>query len=205
VFIVGLALILLLLVFRSLLVPIKAVVGFLFTIAAAMGAVVWIFQHGHLAGLFGVASKAPVLSFLPVLMIAILFGLAMDYQVFLVTRIREAHVHGEAPVPAIQSGFRASARVVTAAALIMISVFAGFIIGDDPIIKSIGFALAFGVLVDAFFIRMTLVPAVLTLLGRHAWTLPAWLERRLPNLDIEGERLEARGAPSTTEPAAGGS
>ncbi len=150
----------------------------------------WIFQNGHLAGLFGVASKAPVLSFLPVLMIAILFGLAMDYQVFLVTRIREAHVHGEQPVPAIRAGFRASARVVTAAAVIMISVFSGFIIGDDPIITSIGFALAFGVLVDAFFVRMTLVPAILTLLGRRAWTLPAALDRRLPNLDIEGERLQ---------------
>ena len=188
-FIVGLAVILLLLVFRSVPVPIKAVVGFLFTIAASMGAVVWIFQEGHLAGLLGVAQGAPVLSFLPVLMIAILFGLAMDYQVFLVTRIREAHVHGERPVPAIHAGFRASARVVTAAALIMTSVFAGFIIGDDPIIKSIGFALAFGVLIDAFFIRMTLVPAVLTLLGRSAWALPQPLERRLPNLDIEGEQL----------------
>ncbi len=198
VFIVGLALILLLLVFRSILVPIKAVVGFLFTIAAAMGAVVWIFQEGHLASLLGVASKAPVLSFLPVLMIAILFGLAMDYQVFLVTRIREAHVHGQAPVPAIHSGFRASARVVTAAALIMISVFSGFIIGDDPIIKSIGFALAFGVLIDAFFIRMTLVPAILTLLGRRAWTLPSWLERHLPNLDIEGAGLEHQAEHPTT-------
>jgi RND superfamily putative drug exporter len=130
-----------------------------------------------------------VLSFLPVLMIAILFGLAMDYQVFLVTRIREAYVHGEPPVSAIHSGFRASARVVTAAALIMISVFSGFILGDDPIIKSIGFALAFGVLVDAFFVRMTLVPAVLALLGRSAWALPGWLSRRLPNLDLEGEKL----------------
>ena len=130
-----------------------------------------------------------MLSFLPVLMIAVLFGLTMDYQVFLVSRIREAYVGGEKPVPAIHAGFRASARVVTAAALIMSSVFAGFIIGDDPIVKSIGFALAFGVLIDAFFIRMTLVPAVLTLLGRSAWTLPKPLERRLPNLDIEGERL----------------
>jgi RND superfamily putative drug exporter len=198
VFIVGLAVLLLLLVFRSLLVPLKAVVGFLFTIAAALGAVVWVFQQGHAAGLFGVASQAPVLSFLPVLMIAILFGLAMDYQVFLVTRIREAYVHGAAPVPAIGAGFRASARVVTAAALIMISVFSGFILGDDPIVKSIGFALAFGVLVDAFVIRMTLVPAILTLLGRHAWTLPAGLERRLPNLDIEGERLDRQlEAPAT--------
>src|SRR5262249_10891382 len=144
--------------------------------AASLGAVVWIFQDGHLAGVLGIARAAPVLSFLPVLMIAILFGLAMDYQVFLVTRIREAYIHGDAPVPAISSGFRASARVVTAAALIMIAVFAGFITGDDPVIKSIGFGLAFGVLIDAFFIRMTLVPAVLALLERRAWALPKVLE-----------------------------
>jgi RND superfamily putative drug exporter len=190
VFIVGLAVLLLLLVFRSILVPVKAVLGFLFTIAAALGGVVWIFQQGHLGSVFGVAAQAPVLSFLPVLMIAILFGLAMDYQVFLVTRVREAYVRGEAPIPAVRAGFRASARVVTAAALIMISVFSGFIIGDDPIIKSIGFALAFGVLVDAFFVRMTLVPAVLALLGRSAWWLPPWLARHLPDLDIEGEHLD---------------
>jgi RND superfamily putative drug exporter len=196
IFIVGLALVLLVLVFRSLLVPLKAVVGFLFTIAATMGAVVWIFQQGHLTGLLAVSGTGPVLSFLPVLMIAILFGLAMDYQVFLVTRIREAHVHGDEPIPAIQAGFRASARVVTAAGLIMIAVFSGFILGDDPIIKSIGFALAFGVLVDAFVIRMTLVPAILALLGRSAWALPGWLDRRLPNLDIEGERLEHHPAPT---------
>lgn len=188
-FIVGLALILLLLVFRSVAVPVTAVAGFLLTLAAATGAVVWIFQDGHLAALLGVSSKAPVLSFLPVLMIAILFGLAMDYQVFLVTRVREAYVQGHQPVPAIHAGFRASARVVTAAALIMIAVFAGFILGDDPVIKAIGFALAFGVLVDAFLIRMTLVPAVLALLQDHAWKLPDRIERRLPNLDIEGERL----------------
>jgi putative drug exporter of the RND superfamily len=199
IFIVGLALLLLLLVFRSILVPIKAVLGFLFTIAAALGGVVFIFEQGHLQSLLGVAAKAPVLSFLPVLMIAILFGLAMDYQVFLVTRVREAYVHRDEPIPAVREGFRASARVVTAAALIMISVFSGFIIGDDPIIKSIGFALAFGVLVDAFFVRMTLVPAVLALLGRSAWWLPGWLQKHLPDLDIEGARLQA---PAPAEPAA---
>lgn len=189
ILIVGLALILLLLVFRSILVPIKAVVGFLLTIAASLGLIVWVFQDGHLDQLFGVAATGPTLSFLPVLMIAILFGLAMDYQVFLVSRIREAHTHGESPQAAILSGFRVSARVVTAAAIIMISVFSGFIAGDDAVVKSIGLALAFGVLADAFLVRMTFVPAVLALLGERAWTLPGALDRRLPHVDIDGEHL----------------
>jgi RND superfamily putative drug exporter len=189
VLVVGLALILLMLVFRSIMVPLKAVAGFLLTIAAALGAVVWIFQHGHLADVLGVASTAPIVSFLPILMVAILFGLAMDYEVFLVSRMRESYVHTGRAQEAITSGCHASARVVTAAALIMIAVFSGFILDNDVVIKSIGFALAFGVLVDAFFVRMTLVPAVLALLDRRAWWLPKWLDRRLPNLDIEGEKV----------------
>jgi putative drug exporter of the RND superfamily len=189
VLVVGLALILLMLVFRSIMVPLKAVAGFLLTIAAALGAVVWIFQHGHLADVLGVGSTAPIVSFLPILMVAILFGLAMDYEVFLVSRMRESYVHTGRAQEAITSGFQASARVVTAAALIMIAVFSGFILDNDVVIKSIGFALAFGVLVDAFFVRMTLVPAVLALLDRRAWWLPKWLDRRLPNLDIEGEKV----------------
>jgi putative drug exporter of the RND superfamily len=189
VLVVGLAMILLMLVFRSIMVPIKAVAGFLLTIAASLGAVVWIFQHGHLADVLGVASTAPIVSFLPILMVAILFGLAMDYEVFLVSRMRESYVHTGRAQEAITSGCRASARVVTAAALIMIAVFSGFILDNDVVIKSIGFALAFGVLVDAFFVRMTLVPAVLALLDRRAWWLPKWLDRRMPNLDIEGEKL----------------
>jgi RND superfamily putative drug exporter len=107
-----------------------------------------------------------------------------------VSRMREAHAHGAEPTPAVQEGFRHSARVVTAAGLIMISVFSGFILEDDAIIKSIGFALAFGILVDAFFVRMTLIPALMSLLGRSAWWLPGWLERILPNVDIEGAALE---------------
>jgi putative drug exporter of the RND superfamily len=189
VLVVGLAMILLMLVFRSIMVPIKAVAGFLLTIAASLGAVVWIFQHGHLGDVLGVASTAPIVSFLPILMVAILFGLAMDYEVFLVSRMRESYVHTGRAQEAITSGCQASARVVTAAALIMIAVFSGFILDDDVVIKSIGFALAFGVLVDAFFVRMTLVPAVLALLDRRAWWLPKWLDRRMPNLDIEGEKL----------------
>jgi uncharacterized membrane protein YdfJ with MMPL/SSD domain len=189
VLVVGLALILLMLVFRSIMVPIKAVAGFLLTIAAALGAVVWIFQNGHLADVLGVASTAPIVSFLPILMVAILFGLAMDYEVFLVSRMRESYVHTGRAQDATVAGFQASARVVTAAALIMIAVFSGFILANDVVIKSIGFALAFGVLVDAFFVRMTLVPAILALLDRRAWWLPKWLDRRLPNLDIEGDKL----------------
>ena len=191
ILIVGLALLLLLLVFRSILVPIKAVLGFLLTIAASMGVVVWIFQQGHLGGLLGVESTAPIISFLPILMIAILFGLAMDYEVFLVTRMRESFVRSGDALGATVTGFQASARVVSAAGLIMIAVFGGFIFGDDAVIKSIGVALAFGVLVDAFLVRMTIVPAVLALLGARAWALPGRLDRLLPNLDIEGENLSA--------------
>jgi putative drug exporter of the RND superfamily len=189
VVVVGLALLLLTLVFRSIPVPLKAAAGFLLTIAAALGVVVWIFQHGNLADPLGVTATAPIVSFLPILMVAILFGLAMDYEVFLVSRIRESYVRTGRAGEATVSGFQASARVVTAAALIMIAVFSGFIITDDVVIKSIGLALAFGVLVDAFFVRMTLVPGVLALLDRRAWWLPGWMERRMPNLDIEGEKL----------------
>jgi RND superfamily putative drug exporter len=192
VLVVGLALALLTLVFRSLAVPLKAACGFLLTIAAAMGAVVWIFQKGHIADVLGVPATGPIVSFLPVLMIAILFGLAMDYEVFLVSRIRESYVHTGRARHAILSGFDASARVVTAAALIMIAVFSGFVLTDDVVIKSIGFALAFGVLADAFLVRMTLVPAVLALLDKRAWWLPNWMNRRMPNLDIEGEKLRGQ-------------
>jgi predicted RND superfamily exporter protein len=160
VLVVGLALLLLAAVFRSIAVPVTAAAGFLLTIAASLGAVVWIFQEGNLADLLGVASTGPIVSFLPVLMIAILFGLAMDYEVFLVSRMREGYVHTGRAREATINGFAASARVVTAAALIMIAVFSSFIIDDGLVVKSIGFALAFGVLVDAFLVRMTLVPAV---------------------------------------------
>ena len=151
--VVGLALILLMVVFRSILVPLKAAGGFLLSIAAAMGVVVWIFQDGNLADLFGVSNPSPIVSFLPILLIGILFGLAMDYEVFLVSRMREAFVHGAKPRDAIVTGFGQSARVVVAAALIMIGVFGGFVLDNDPIVKSIGLSLAFGVLADAFIVR----------------------------------------------------
>jgi RND superfamily putative drug exporter len=204
--IVGLAFVLLLLTFRSVLVPIQAVVGFLLTLAAAFGAVVWIFQQGHLDKLLGVPATAPIASFLPIIMIAILFGLAMDYEVFLVSRMREQYVHGGEPTGAVVRGFSLSARVVTAAAVIMTSVFASFIAGDDLIIKSFGVALAFGVLIDAFLVRMTLVPAMLALSGRQAWYLPRSLDRALPDLDIEGEHLheELPARDTEREPIAAG-
>lgn len=187
--VVGLALLLLTAVFRSVLVPIKAALGFLLSIGAAMGLVVWIFQDGNLAGVFDVANPGPIVSFLPVLLIGILFGLAMDYEVFLVSRMREHFVQTGDARESIVAGFARSGRVVTAAAVIMIAVFGAFILDPDPVVKSIGLALAFGVLADAFVVRMTLVPAVMALLGRHAWRLPRRMGRWLPNLDIEGEKL----------------
>nr|WTA66804.1 MMPL family transporter [Micromonospora sp. NBC_00855] len=187
--VVGLSVLLLMLVFRSLLVPLKAALGFLLTVAATFGITVAIFQQGHLADLVGLDSPAPLVSFLPILLIGILFGLAMDYEVFLVSRMREDFVHGDTAREATISGMGHGARVVTAAALIMMSVFGGFVFLDDPIIKSMGFALAIGVAIDAFVVRMTIVPAVMSLLGDRAWWLPRWLDRALPNVDIEGEGL----------------
>jgi RND superfamily putative drug exporter len=199
VVVVGLAFLLLMLAFRSILVPIKATLGFLLSLAATFGALVAVFQWGWLTDLLGVESTGPVLSFLPILLIGLLFGLAMDYEVFLVSRMREEHVHGAAPTEAVIGGFRSGARVVTAAALIMGSVFGGFILGHDATVKSIGFALAFGVLVDAFVVRMAIVPAVMTLLGKRAWWLPRWLDRVLPDVDIEGAALERRDADADRE------
>jgi RND superfamily putative drug exporter len=200
--VVGLALVLLLLVFRSIVVPVKAAVGFLLSVAVSFGAVVAVYQWGWLGALFGVHTPAPVISFLPILLIGVLFGLAMDYEVFLVSGMREAWVHGGDAEAAVRQGFSAGSRVVTAAAIIMASVFCGFILAPDTIIASIGFALGVGVLVDAFVVRMTLVPAVMTLLGRRAWYLPRWLDRVLPNVDIEGSALVA--APATRELEAAG-
>ncbi|MEU8815096.1 MMPL family transporter [Actinoplanes sp. NPDC048796] len=190
--VVGLAILLLMLVFRSIAVPVKATLGFLLSVAATFGAVVAVFQWGWLSGLLGLDSTGPIVSIMPIFLIGVLFGLAMDYEVFLVTRAREEFVHGASPDEAVITGVKHGARVVTAAALIMISVFAGFILADDAIIKSLGFALAFGVAVDAFLVRMTIVPAVLSLLGRSAWWLPRWLDRALPDVDIEGEKLVTR-------------
>lgn len=186
--VVGLAFLLLMLVFRSLLVPLKAALGFLFSVLAALGAVVAVFQWGWLAGAIGVEETGPIMSMMPIFLIGVVFGLAMDYEVFLVSRMREAYVHGQSAGDAVVTGFRYGARVVTAAAVIMISVFAGFIGAGDSMIKMMGFGLAVAVLLDAFMVRMTIVPAVLALLGRSAWWLPKWLDKVLPNVDVEGEK-----------------
>jgi RND superfamily putative drug exporter len=199
--VVGLAFLLLMLVFRSLLVPIKATLGFLLSVAATFGAVVAVFQWGWGADLLGVERTGPIVSFLPIILIGIVFGLAMDYQVFLVTRMREDYVHGAAAREAVITGFGHGARVVTAAAIIMTSVFSGFILASDPIIKSIGFALGAAVLFDAFIVRMTVVPAVMTLLGAAAWWLPRRLNRILPDVDVEGEKLRHRLDDVMAEPA----
>ncbi|MFC8826224.1 MMPL family transporter [Streptomyces sp. NPDC057137] len=209
--VVGLALILLLLVFRSLLVPLKAALGFLLSVVATLGVLVAVFQWGWLKDVFGVDETAPIVSLLPILLIGVVFGLAMDYEVFLVSGMREAYVHGASPTEAIVTGFQHGARVVTAAAIIMISVFAGFLLDDVALVKSIGMGLAVAVLFDAFVVRMTIVPAVMTLLGDRAWSLPAWLDRILPNVDVEGEKLRrilddrdrAAGVPVLTGQAAG--
>ncbi len=201
--VVGLALVLLMLVFRSIVVPVKAALGFLLSVGASFGAVVAIYQWGW----FGIVeTPSNIVSFLPILLIGVLFGLAMDYEVFLVAGMRESYVHGEDAKAAVTSGYAHGSRVVIAAAIIMTSVFAGFILAPDTIIASIGFALGIGVLFDAFVVRMTLVPAVMTLLGRVAWYLPAWLQKSLPNVDIEGEQLLAtldaeRASTGAREPA----
>ncbi|WP_017597027.1 MMPL family transporter [Nocardiopsis lucentensis] len=188
--VVGFSLVILLVVFRSLLVPVVATLGFVLSFAAALGGVVAIYQWGWLGGVFGVDSPGPVLSFLPTIMVGILFGLAMDYMLFLGSGMREAYVHGAPARSAVREGLVAGRAVVTAAAVIMISVFAGFIFSHTTMIRPVGFALAFGVLVDAFAVRLTLIPALLHLAGDKAWWLPRWLDRILPDVDVEGARLE---------------
>lgn len=222
ILVVGLSLILLAMVFRSVWVPIKATLGYLLSVGAAFGATTLVFEKGWFSSVFNVDQPAPVISFLPILLMGILFGLAMDYEVFLVSRIREEYVHsvtrkggdplkpppraqehtgasedarsGRQPTRsdahrAIEEGFVASSRVVIAAAVIMVAVFAAFVPDGEGPIKQISFGLAIGVFVDAFIVRMTLVPAVLALLGRSAWWLPKWIDRRLPSFDVEGEGL----------------
>ncbi len=190
--VMGLSFLVLILVFRSILVPLVASMGFLFSVLASFGAVVSIYQLGFMSSLFGVDHPGPVLSFLPTLLIGILFGLAMDYQMFLVTGMREAYVHGKDAATAIVSGYNHAVRVVVAAAIIMISVFGGFIFAESTMIRPMGFGLAFGVLVDAFIVRMTLTPAIMALLGDKAWWMPKWLDRLTPNMDVEGAALSEK-------------
>lgn len=187
--VVGLSFVLLMIVFRSIVVPLKAALGFLLSIAATFGALVAIFQWGWLTDLLGIEQTGMVISILPILIIGVVFGLAMDYEVFLVTRMREEFVHGADPQDAVVTGYQHGARVVAAAALIMFSVFGGFAFGDAADVIQMGVALAIAIVFDALIVRMTIVPAVLSLVGVRAWSLPRWLDRLLPNVDVEGERL----------------
>lgn len=187
--VVGLSLVLLAAVFRSVWVPVKATLGFLLSVGAAFGATKLVFNDGYLKEMVNLERGMPVISFLPILLMGILFGLAMDYEVFLVSRIREEYVHGKKPVDAIRDGMTASGPVVVAAAVIMFAVFAFFVPEGISSIKQIAFALAVGVAIDAFCVRMTLVPAVMALLGERAWWLPRWLDKALPTFDVEGEVL----------------
>ncbi|GAB3807376.1 MMPL family transporter [Humibacter antri] len=184
------AFLLMIAVFRSILVPLKAAVSFLFSLAASLGVTVAVFQWGWLGGVFGVDPPAPLLAFLPTIVIGVLFGLSMDYEMFLVTGMREHFVHGESAREAVSSGFRQGAKVVVAAALIMVGVFGNGVVEGDSTIRPIAFALAVGIVVDAFVVRMTLVPAVMTLFARSAWWLPRWLERLVPSVDVEGASLQ---------------
>ena len=203
--VVGLSLIILIFVFRSILVPITATLGFVLSLFASFGGITAVFQWGWLGPVFGVHDPGPILSFLPILVVGILFGLAMDYQLFLVSGMREAYAHGVPARLAVQRGVHAGRTVVIAAALIMISVFGGFIFSNSVMIQSIGLGLALGVLLDAFVVRLLIIPAVMHLLGDAAWWMPKWLDRILPNVDVEGASLErthpvAHTAESTTEP-----
>jgi RND superfamily putative drug exporter len=203
IFVVGLSLILLMIVFRSIWVPLTAALGYLLSVLAAFGVVAAVFEWGWGADLLHVDKTGPVISFMPIILMGVLFGLAMDYQVFLVSRMREDYVHArrgtaghatrsarDTAIGAVRSGFTASARVVTAAAVIMFAVFAAFVPEGDSSIKPIALGLAAGIAIDAFLVRMTLVPAVMALLGDKAWWMPRWLDRVLPHFDIEGEAVE---------------
>lgn len=192
--VVGLAFFLLILVFRSFLVPLTATLGFLLSIGATFGAVVAVFQDGWTGW---ISNPAPIVSFIPIFLIGVVFGLAMDYQVFLVTRMREEYVHGATAREAVQIGFQHGARVVTAAAVIMIAVFGSFMLGENEFIKLAGFALAIAVFFDAFVVRMMIIPAAMYLLGDRMWWLPKRIAPLVPHVDVEGEKLrkmlEARG------------
>ncbi|WP_245861469.1 MMPL family transporter [Compostimonas suwonensis] len=190
VVVAGLSLLIMIAVFRSFLVPLIATAGFLLSLFATFGVLVAVFQWGWLGTVFGVHSSGPVLSFLPIILIGILFGLAMDYQLFLASGMREAFVHGAPARDAVMQGFHAARTVVIAAGLIMVAVFGGFIFSDSIVVRALGIGLAAGVLADAFVVRLLLVPALMSLVGRAAWWLPRWLDRILPDLDVEGAKLD---------------
>ncbi|HNL50447.1 MAG: MMPL family transporter [Actinobacteria bacterium] len=188
--VIGLSLLIMIVVFRSILVPVIATAGYILSLFAALGTVTAIFQFGWFSSLFGVHDPGPVLSFAPIIIMGVLFGLAMDYQLFLVSGMREAFIHGDTARQAVVAGVHAGRTVVTAAAIIMIAVLGGFIFSEITMIRPLGMGLATGVLFDAFIVRLLLIPALMHLFGTTAWWLPKWLERILPNVDVEGARLE---------------
>ncbi len=188
--VVGLSLLILILVFRSVLVPLVATAGFVLSLFAALGAVVAVYQWGWLGAIFGVHDPGPVLNFAPIIIMGVLFGLAMDYQLFLVSGMREAWVHGMSARAAVVAGLRNGRAVVTAAAIIMAAVFGGFMFSHLGMVRPLGFGLAIGVLLDAFVVRMLLIPALMHLLGEKAWWMPRWLDRILPDVDVEGAALD---------------
>jgi len=182
--VIGLSFVILVVAFRSILVPLKATLGFLLSVLAMFGAIVAVFQWGW----FGIAeAPGPIISFLPIITIGIMFGLAMDYEFFLVTSMHEAYRETGDAQRSVRRGFAHASKVVVAAAFIMVAIFAGFIGNHDATIQTIGFALAFGIFIDAFVVRLTLVPAAMALLDKAAWWLPKWLDRFLPRISIEGE------------------
>jgi RND superfamily putative drug exporter len=188
--VIGLSILIMILVFRSLLVPLLATGGFLLSLFAALGAVTAVYQWGWLGAVFGVHDPGPVLNFAPIILMGVLFGLAMDYQLFIGSGMREAFVHGAPARTAVTAGVRNARAVVTAAAIIMVSVFGGFVFSHLSMIRPLGFGMAIGVLFDAFVVRLVLVPALMHLFGRAAWWLPKWLDRILPDVDVEGASLE---------------
>jgi RND superfamily putative drug exporter len=184
--VIALSFLLLMVVFRSILIPVKAAIMNVLSIGAAYGVIVAVFQWGWFRGLFGVEQSLPIVSFIPMMMFAILFGLSMDYEVFLLSRVREEWLRTGDARASVPTGLAATARVITSAALIMICVFLSFVLVDEPTVKMMGLGLATAVFVDATIIRMVLVPATMELLGDANWWLPRWLDRLLPHLDLEG-------------------
>jgi putative drug exporter of the RND superfamily len=198
--VIGLSFLVLMVVFRSIVIPLKAAIFNLLSIGASYGVIVAVFQWGWLGSLFGVEKKGPIESFLPMMLFAILFGLAMDYEVFLLSRIHEEYLHGKSAHEAVRVGLGLTARVIFAAATIMMAVFFSFVIEDARVIKEFGLGLGVAILVEAVLIRLFLFPSVMELLGDRAWYMPAWLDRILPRVNIEGPTNAAPGIPSH-EPA----
>jgi RND superfamily putative drug exporter len=183
-------------VFRSLLVPLKAVLMNLLSVGASYGIIVAVFQWGWLADVFGVGKPGPIEAWAPMFLFAIVFGLSMDYEVFLLSRMKEEFQKTGNNALAVADGVAATARVITAAALIMVCVFAAFVLGDDRSLKLFGLGMAVAVFIDATVVRMLLVPATMELLGARNWWIPKWLDRVLPQIDVEGTHAQV----GTTKP-----